>query len=1502
MKNCIYIIDGQTYTYQELIAMLQKDPNITDVSDIVFSKTARQQFIFDKLNKLKKDYIYKRSKSIIDEEPELEGAMTLTQLIDSQLFRSNYDPSALITPYMDTDEYITNRAAQLIAEQNINQEQAEYIARQEVEHWDIIGEDAKDIHQLLSNFDFRKGSYDFLNEVKGTRLEAVGADMYASIAKVMNRGVFGGKENVRTIKNLNLEGELRDALQKVVGHIDYLLIDEYGNLELYNFKVSTQKSDAWADAKKEKYKYQLALLKQLLAHNGINVKNIGLNIIPITVAYNEDFSKITSVSAEQFVKDDFQIKNGKYVFNRYDRIAKELIASRVEDLNISSDALTKANETLQMFFPEKGIKAQGIQKTIQEQIKDAKKSGMIKSVNEPNHFYDVIINGVVHQIKSPETPTKNQEIIDLFTNQSEMLEDGGAVVASRLVKDIISSYKLGFPNFDRSRGFAYTSQYLNTALRQYFKNTTSEDGTKHYDWEFIDDDILLSANILAFKNNKTDQLDIISLSPYDLNQVAEFSKNRGSTLAGYYLYNREAEGIPEATYGNIEVMRTMALLNEVIPNLDNCKLGKLKVLSPVKNGGKGGSYVYNFRQANVVFNRMLEVALKNNQGIEVENNFSKAEFKDPLEILIQEYQNIINSSDLSSEDKATYSDMGFKGLIEEGTNEAKVAQLLDLLQAIRDQSPSLQKATNAEIKEFAERGGPRLKTLANLLILTNDAYSYYSGDEVIMEKPVSTFRSVVSTANRDPRRNVRMVTSIVSQAIDRIHYDTVEKFTPIRKYLDDFYKSVGYSSLKNSTLGNQEQQFSNMFEKDEEGNNLLVFKNPYKDASLSEPEKVFLKKALFTFAKIRCEMKGIPFNYTDENDGNLQQFIKDHWWYFNVPLEKASSATRLQHTQSWVDDTKKRVHDFFRDPKTLFREYLESVTTEEERDQRDRDLEIFRLSNRFAFSETNDSAPRANYILKHGSSFFETNVENLLIDFLVAQETYKEMNKALIRAKSITFSLYMLGEETRDSYDSFIKDIDDYLKLNVFNQSIMEPESQVAVGRLAPLRGFASRVTVAADFTKGARDIIQGLEQNCLRTITKYMTDITGSSLRKAYKEVMQNILTNVRSVNKISLLNKQFNISFDVSNPSESLKTGRAGFFNYQEYAYSTLKRPDFLNRMTLFVAKCIQDGCFDALSEQDGRLIYDWRKDKRFEAFASGDQSRKEYFEQRGLYLSKIRMYNQENPDKQLSYTDDLPTPYSNQEIQAIKNTANTIYGAYDKHIKAKYENLAIGWIMGQFTTWMNSWYNNYFMKPGAYEDGVLMQVQDRNEKGELLYFDNDGNITTTVTDAPVYKYVPMIVQGVWYTLKDSLRAFRVGGRAEFMDRIWKDPIQRRNFNKLLSDLFMLLLLGAIYKLVLTPAYKEFKKGMKDRDPISNAVVEVLYKGGESTIDDFKGPYAIVDWASNSRGVPFVSIPMNAIQSLSGFVFGDKTAVSIMKGYIPFVKSFKDTLNAVDQNLQSA
>lgn len=55
---------------------------------------------------------------------------------------------------------------------------------------------------------------------------------------------------------------------------------------------------------------------------------------------------------------------------------------------------------------------------------------------------------------------------------------------------------------------------------------------------------------------------------------------------------------------------------------------------------------------------------------------------------------------------------------------------------------------------------------------------------------------------------------------------------------------------------------------------------------------------------------------------------------------------------------------------------------------------------------------------------------------------------------------------------------------------------------------------------------------------------------------------------------------NIDVSRISEGLKTTRSGLFNYEDWLYSTLRRPDFLNRMVLFVSQCIHDGVWDAYS----------------------------------------------------------------------------------------------------------------------------------------------------------------------------------------------------------------------------------------------------------------------------------------------------------------------------------
>jgi hypothetical protein len=130
--------------------------------------------------------------------------------------------------------------------------------------------------------------------------------------------------------------------------------------------------------------------------------------------------------------------------------------------------------------------------------------------------------------------------------------------------------------------------------------------------------------------------------------------------------------------------------------------------------------------------------------------------------------------------------------------------------------------------------------------------------------------------------------------------------------------------------------------------------------------------------------------------------------------------------------------------------------------------------------------------------------------------------------------------------------------------------------------------------------------QNTARMLTKYQTDIDASSLSKAYKEVTKASFTDIRTITIIDELCKTYRLSnLDVARISEGLTTSRGGFLNVENWLYSTLRAPDFLNRMVLFVAKCMKDGCWDAFSIKDGKLVYDWKKDKRYSIYA--DESKK-------------------------------------------------------------------------------------------------------------------------------------------------------------------------------------------------------------------------------------------------------------------------------------------------------
>jgi hypothetical protein len=208
--------------------------------------------------------------------------------------------------------------------------------------------------------------------------------------------------------------------------------------------------------------------------------------------------------------------------------------------------------------------------------------------------------------------------------------------------------------------------------------------------------------------------------------------------------------------------------------------------------------------------------------------------------------------------------------------------------------------------------------------------------------------------------------------------------------------------------------------------------------------------------------------------------------------------------------------------------------------------------------------------------------------------------------------------------------------------------------------------------------------------------------------------------------------------------------------------------------MGKLKHDGSKNAYSVIDGQLVYNWRMDERFNLLANNDKSDMEaYNKQAALKLSLIHALNQETPGLNIprEIDADLPDGYTRQEIESIKALGDTIYGAYDKSTKAMYENMAIGSQFGVFSTWLNGIYDVYFGK--RHESSYLFEKrQAEDENGNLLYLDENGEITTDVTDKPYYKNVPLMVQGIFNTLLDLGKYGIKGDKEEFMEA-WNDPM---------------------------------------------------------------------------------------------------------------------------------
>lgn len=1511
--SCKYIYNGKRYEgYQELLNDLE-DSDLSKVADLLFSQGSKQDIVYDKLKDINKKVSFNSDNTqIIDGSPDIEHAddvFTTQTFIDSQYFRIG-DESPMFK--LSTKDYIEVMKKRFVENKEMTQDMADAWGDTVEHRWGTIAADALDFHKLIMG-PANDSLYEWGQRTAGTAFSSITEKIKDAEAKIFRQVMLrngrdhrGNGNTGKVIKNLNMEAEIRGLAEKILGHIDYVVIRDNGDIEIFNVKTSVEPYSQWAAAKKEKYKYQLALLKQMLAYHGIDTRHIRTNIIPVQMKYNDQFDTITDLYVQDAVS--FDTVDTRYVFKQYDDVAAQFIDSTADFSQVDNTALLTVTNQLQHIFPGTNIAAQGIAQTAKEWIERNWKYCHPEA--RPEGGYKLIMPDTkeVIEVNDSRKGAKNEELVQIIEDRLRQSNNpfAGETSAYFLRTDIQNSFRVGFFTSNMK---GQSLAYIREQFGKYFEDKKiNPDGTFQYKWELVDSPVLDAANIIALRNRETGQLDVFTIS--GLNPSTKYSFKGRENLLGAHLQDLNNKNFTmKCNYGNIDAVRTLAILNQILPDIGNVKLGQLKVIGLSGFHTKKGAY-FEFDSLLPQWDTIVQVVnASRNAGIA--NNFREQNVQciAPEEVLRQTWVEILaddNQTDVAElkalgdviDQKVLIDGTTVEGLMSMSTIEGKIEKLELLIERLRELADS--RGLNYQSAEalIAARNSADRSTsaLAKLYIVASQALSKYYGDISFDNEEFSAFQEYAMKTTSIGNSSVRRVGYLVQKSIDNIRAGILDEYMPnAMQIFKQYYEDCGYGKIDNALIGHQEVMYRNLYEPDENGKNTFQFKNPYDNTNDLKPhERKFLKNILYEFYKVRCAMKHITPEISGVNDQKLLTEMPRTYLY--VPLQAASSATKRLHIKDSLVAWGRKMHRMITKPTEAFEEmagYLDSKDITE----RDTAIENMRVYNPYTRSELSMDE-RDRYISEKGEGFFETNLENIFIDFLSKQVQVDEFNKLLIRIKGIELALTLKGIAEGDDAEikHTIKTIDDYVTVNVYNKSIMEKRSRQIDAWLNPLRRLVSTFYIAANPVAAIRDTLQGLQENFMQAIIKYQTDIDAKDVAFGYAQVFKEGCTNMMAMSKLNQFNVKYGFSnFDAANVAERLKSGRGGVLNAENWAYWTLRAPDYLNRMTLFVAKLHHDGAWDAYSlDDEHRLVYNWRKDKRFSAYAAGDTSDPKYNEQKALYYSLIREFNIENSSKQLAYTDDLPDAYTPGQIRAIKTLGESIYGAYDQSSKAKYENIAIGRNFMFFSTWMNGIVDNYF-KERQVSQSELRLEQETDYNGNPLFFtgDQSGNTTTEDTGIPVVKHVPIMVQGIVQTFGQAFKELRASNW-DFKNTakdVWANEVNRRNLKRAMSDMMVALLLAWLFKQFITPSYKKHKAEGDGRDIMTNVLAEWMYKAAYSSYDTFKGPYAVLTYLGDSTNPATYKLQSKLLGDAYDFVFGDKTLGQLTVGSQALFRSMQDS-----------
>lgn len=379
-----------------------------------------------------------------------------------------------------------------------------------------------------------------------------------------------------------------------MGIIDLLIIDSKGVSHIIDFKTSIRSYDQFPHAKKLSYKYQLAVYSRMLEKEGLNMSGTKLYVAPIKLqGFNKvgdkyKFDGIEGWGSQLIERLDFSTHEN-YILNNIDEFLSVPFAVNIT----TQQALSSVEDQMIEWLPNHKDKKLSTKEDIIERLKEEDK---LKPDENGVYSYNVGRTQI--------TASSESDLVEKIYRE-EQKEAKRIKEITLSVKDHIKNAigEAGISALDdltpRRNSGAQSIYWMKEQLAPYCNGA----------WEVVDNQTLedLGVITLATKDGYGPrQVDFIKLSTSNL--VSAYRGRKGSKRK-YLTYKWEDDLVQEqqqdslileATNGNVELMQTMLLINQM-HGLENAVIGSIHVMNPIYANGlsvTNEELMYNWKALN----------------------------------------------------------------------------------------------------------------------------------------------------------------------------------------------------------------------------------------------------------------------------------------------------------------------------------------------------------------------------------------------------------------------------------------------------------------------------------------------------------------------------------------------------------------------------------------------------------------------------------------------------------------------------------------------------------------------------------------------------------------------------------------------------------------------------------------------------------------------------------------------------------------------------------------